>query len=226
MGEIIEKIIVGLQQALKNDYLVTFIISMIPAIEVRGSIPVALQMGMKPVTAYFFSCVSSLVVAPILMFSFQPLLNALKRTKVFKKIARSFEDMYKDKAEKISQKAEIKVEEAKKNQKKLEFYKTLGLFVFVAIPLPMTGVWTGSIVSVFLNLDWKKSLLALVLGNFVAGAIIITASLLLGEKSYIIIMVLLVFVLISIIAAIVSFYMKSRKNKKSVVYTDKDTKGQ
>ena len=44
MGEIIEKIIVGLQQALKNDYLVTFIISMIPAIEVRGSIPVALQM--------------------------------------------------------------------------------------------------------------------------------------------------------------------------------------
>lgn len=227
MSEIIDKIVVGLQEALKNDYIVTFIISMIPTIEVRGAIPVALQMGIKPVVAYFFSCLSALIVIPILMLCLKPLLNALKKTKLFKNIASSLEDSFKGKAQKIENKAELKVEEKDKQSKKLILYKMLGLFAFVAIPLPMTGVWTGTIVALFLNMDMKNSLLPLIVGNFVAGAIIITASLLLGEKSYFILLILFVFILITIIGLLIGLYNKNKKAKaikqaQNIVYTDKD----
>lgn len=228
MGDIIEKIVVGLQEALKNDYLVTFIISMIPAIEVRGAIPIALQMGMKPVVAYFFSCLSALVIIPILMLFLKPLLNALKKTKLFKNIASAIEETFKGKAQKIENKAELKVEEKEKQTKRLTFYKMLGLFAFVAIPMPMTGVWTGTVVAIFLNMDLKKSLISLIVGNFVAGAIIITASLLLGDKSYIIILILFIFILITIAGLILSFYTKNKKGKRAdkdvsgIVYSDKE----
>lgn len=227
MSEIIDKIVLGLQEALKNDYLVTFIVSMIPAIEVRGAIPIGLKMGMKPIVAYIFSCLSALVIIPILMLFLKPLLNALKKTKLFRSIAHGLEDVFKGKAQKIQDKAEVKVEireeEKLKNQKMLTVYKMLGLFAFVAIPLPMTGVWTGTIVAIFLNMDLKKSLIPLVLGNFVAGGIIIIASLLLGDKSYIILLVLFAFIIITIAGFIINLYAKKKKqSKQAIVYTDKE----
>lgn len=220
MSGIIDKIVFGLQDLIQNDYVVTFIISMIPMIEVRGAIPVALKMGMNPWVAYFFSCVSALVIFPILMFFLKPLLNALKKTKLFKNIAAAIEDSFKDRAKKIESKADTKAVDEKK-KKRLDFYKMLGLYIFVAIPLPMTGVWTGSAVAVFLNMSMKKSMLPLVLGNFTAGLIIIVTSLLLGENSYLVIVVLLVFVLISILGLVATILIKRRKKQK-VVFTDKE----
>lgn len=220
MSEIIDKIVFGLQDFIQNDYVVTFIISMIPMIEVRGAIPVALKMGMNPWVAYFFSCVSALVICPILMFFLKPLLQSLKRTKLFKSIAAAIEDSFKDKAKKIEDKADTKAGDEKK-KKRNDLYKMLGLFAFVAIPLPMTGVWTGSAVAVFLNMSMKKSILPLVLGNFTAGFIIIVTSLLLGDKSYLVIVVLLAFMLISIIGLVATMLIKRRKKQK-VVFTDKE----
>ncbi len=220
MSGIIDKIVFGLQDLIQNDYVVTFIISMIPMIEVRGAIPVALKMGMNPWIAYFFSCVSALVICPILMFFLKPLLNALQRTKLFKNIAVAIEDSFKDKAKKIEDKADTKTIDEKK-KKRNDLYKMLGIYVFVAIPLPMTGVWTGSAVAVFLNMSLKKSILPLVLGNFTAGLIIIAASLLLGENSYLVIVVLLAFMVISIIGLVATIMIKRRKKNK-IVFTDKE----
>jgi uncharacterized membrane protein len=221
MSEIIDKIVFGLQDLIQNDYFVTFIISMIPMIEVRGAIPVALKMGMNPWVAYFFSCVSALLICPILMFFLKPILNALKKTKLFNNIAAAVEDSFKGKAKKIEDKAETKTAEDEKKRKRNDLYKMLGLYLFVAIPLPMTGVWTGSAIAVFLNMSMKKSILPLVLGNFTAGLIIIVASLLLGEKSYLVIVVLLAFVLISIIGLMVTVILKRRK-KVHKYYSDKE----
>lgn len=220
MSGIIDKIVFGLQDLIQNDYVVTFIISMIPMIEVRGAIPVALKMGMNPWIAYFFSCVSALVICPILMFFLKPLLHALQRTKLFKNIAVAIEDSFKDKAKKIEDKADTKTIDEKK-KKRNDLYKMLGIYIFVAIPLPMTGVWTGSAVAVFLNMSLKKSILPLVLGNFTAGLIIIAASLFLGENSYLVIVVLLAFMVISIIGLVATIMIKRRKKNK-IVFTDKE----
>lgn len=225
MDAIISKIVIGLQQAFKNDYIVTLIVSMIPTIEVRGAIPIALKMGMKPIIAYIFSCISALIIVPILMLFLKPLLNLLKKTKVFRSLANAFDDIFMGKAKKVELKAELRALE--KDEKKINLYKMLGLFAFVALPLPLTGVWSGTIVAIFLNMDLRNSLLPIIVGNFVAGGIIIGASLLLGDKSYIIILILLVFVLIAVFGLILSFYKRLKEAKKAdnsqqIIYSDKE----
>lgn len=225
MDQAINTIVTGLQQALKNDYLVTFIISMIPAIEVRGAIPIAIQMGLKPWFAFIFSCISALAIVPILALVLKPLIRWLKSTKIFKSLGHALEDIFKGKAKKIEEKAELKAEDIKTSKRKT-FYKMLGLFTFVAIPLPATGVWTGTTIALFMNMDLKKSLIPLVLGNFFAGGIITIMTVLLGDKSYLILIVLLVFILIAAASIAVSLFARRKKNKKSaqndMIYTDKD----
>ncbi|MFW5780690.1 MAG: COG2426 family protein [Bacillota bacterium] len=227
MHEIINSIVTGLQESIKNDYLVTFIISMIPTIEVRGAIPIAIQMGIQPVIAYLFACISALVVIPILVVVLKPLINWLKRTKIFKSLGNALEEMFRGKAQKIENKAELKAEELEKESKKKTFYKMLGLFAFVAIPLPATGVWTGTTIALFMNMDLKKSMISLVFGNFFAGAIITIMTVLLGENSYIILLVLLAFVIITVLSIGMSLILKRRKNNlktpdNAVIYTDKN----
>ena len=107
---------------------------------------------------------------------------------------------------------EVLDEETKK--RKNRFNKALGVFVFVAIPLPMTGVWTGSAVAAFLDLEYRYSVPAIVLGNFVAGLIITVLNIVLGKYSSLILLVLALFVLVALIALVVTFIVKYKKMKK------------
>lgn len=213
MGETIAQFF---YDAFKSEYLAVFLISIIPMIEVRGAIPVGVSMGMNIWVSYVFSVLSALVICPILIFCLKPILNALKKTKLFKKIAVAFEDMFGEKAQKINDKTvnfDEDSEEAKKKKRLNTLYKMLGVFMFVAIPLPMTGVWTGTAVAVFVGLKWYQSLATVVVGNFFAGAIITLLTLWLGDKSFIIILVLLGFVLISIAGLLAGMYRRSKKRK-------------
>ncbi len=200
----------------KSEYLSVFLISIIPMIEVRGAIPIGVSMGMNIWISYVFSVLSALVICPILIFFLKPILNALKKTRFFKKIALAFEEMFGDKAKKINDKT-LNVDEnsdrARKKRLKNTLYKMLGVFMFVAIPLPMTGVWTGTAVAVFVGLKWYQSLAAIVVGNFCAGAIITLLTLWLGDNSFIILWVLLAFVVISLAGLLIGMYRKNRKNK-------------
>lgn len=236
MDAIIEKIVAGLLDGLGNEYLVTFIISMIPMIEVRGAIPIAMQMGMNGWAAYFFACASAFIMCPIIILCLRPLLNAFKKTKLFKKLANSVEEMFRSKAKKIEDDAENKTTDETQSRKLL-FYKMLGLFVFVAIPLPMTGVWTASAIAVFINMKTKHAMVPIAIGNFVAGAIIMLMTLILGDKSWIILLVLCGFVIISICGVAIKLVLSARKKKalaaaeanketassEPIVYTDKET---
>lgn len=218
MSGIIDSIVTGMQQAIGNDYLVVFLIAILPMIEVRGAIPIALKMGLSPAAAYFLSCASALVVVPLLIFFLKPILNGLKKTKLFNSIAKSVEKMFADKASKIEVNAKQKALE--KQKKLIDLYKFLGILAFVAIPLPLTGVWTASVITVFMNMKIIKGVIPVVIGNLIAGAIVLLMSLVLGDSSWILLLVLTIFVIISI-AGIANKLILERKKAKKQVYSDK-----
>lgn len=220
MDAFVEQMVLRLREAFGNDYLLVFVISMLPTIEVRGAIPIAVSLGMPKGIAYLFASLSAAVVAPILYFLFRPLINYLKSTKWFARLAQAVEETFVGKAGKIQKNANQKSQS--KGGKRIELYKAIGLWLFVAIPLPLTGVWTGSIVAAFLDVDYRLGLSAVVLGNFTAAAIVLLLTYVLGEYSYIIIIVLAIFVVISISALLFAIFMKKKKASRSV-YTDKDT---
>ena len=218
MAEFTQAIADWLQNLVHNNFLVTALISIVPLVEVRGAITVGNSLGMNPWYAYLLSCCSALLVCPILLLFLKPILNALKKTKGFHTIAVTVEDTFRSRAKKIEDNAEKEdvseedSESVKKSKKK--FNKILGVFLFVALPLPMTGVWTGSAVAAFLDLEYRYSVPAIVVGNFVAGLIITVLNIVLGQYSTLILLVLAVLAAATIIAFIVIFVIRYRRMKK------------
>ena len=156
-------------------YLAGFFMSMIPLLELKGSIIFMIAAGENIFLSFLVGVAGTSVIAPVLLFVFMPLVNWAKGTKVFRGIATWLENHFTKKSraleEKANQKAGDGADEALK-RKKIERAKYLGLFIFTAIPLALTGCWTAAIVASILHLDYKKSLLLIVLGNIVAGAAI------------------------------------------------------
>lgn len=225
MAEFTQMIEDWLQGLFHNNFLVTAVISVIPMIEVRGAITVGNALGMNPWYAYLLSCCSALIVCPILLLCLKPILNALKKTKPFRTFACTVEETFRSRAEMIEESADkedVKPEDTEEQRRaKKRFGKILGVFLFVAVPLPLTGVWTGSAVAAFLNLEYRYSVPAIVIGNFVAGLIITVINIFLGQYATIILIVLAALVAATIIAFIVIFVIKYRKLKKSRVSEEK-----
>lgn len=224
-----QAIVNWLQSVFNNGYVTTALISVVPMIEVRGAITVGNALGINPWIAYVLSCCSALIVCPILLLCLKPILRALKKTKAFKSLALAVEETFAKKAKKIednSEKEDIKqTDDEETVGRKKKFNKTLGIFLFVAIPLPMTGVWTGSAVAAFMDLEYRYSVPAIVCGNFVAGLIITVLNIVLGEYASLILLVLALFVLVSLIALIATFvvkYNKIKKEKKNVLKTNEE----
>lgn len=219
MAEFTNLMVEWLKGTFGNQYLVTIITSMIPMLETRGAITVANNLGMNPWLAFVISCLSALIVCPFLLLLLKPLLNLLKKTKLFKKLAAAIELIVKEKAEKIENDAkdETKLDKDVTEQqlkRKRSISMAIGLYLFVAIPLPMTGVWTGTAIAAFIDLKYIYSIPAIVIGNFTAGLIMTILNIFLAEYSIWILLVLAVFMLISIISLIVSFVVRYKKAKK------------
>ena len=129
---------------------------MVPLIEQRGAIPVGVVVQhLNPWLVFLVSLLGSFVPAPFIFLFFQKILAWLKKIKQL--------DWFTNFVDKKVQKG------AQKIQSKLE----LGLIIFVGIPLPTTGLWTGSAIASFLGFDFKKSMGCVFLGG-VLSAIIIT----------------------------------------------------
>lgn len=152
-----------------NDSLATLLMSLIPFIELKGGIVFALGAGIKLIKAFFLSYFGSTLVFIPVFFLLVPILNLLKKIKWFNGLAVSVENYFKNKACETLGKRKNKEEKRSLSENSL---KALGVFIFVAIPLPMTGVWTGTAVAVFLGLKFKDAILPVTLGNFIAGCII------------------------------------------------------
>ena len=135
-----------------NSALATLIISMVPIIELRGAIPFGSAVSLWGENAlplwksFIFSVIGCSIVCVILTFWFWPLFKWLKNTKGLKKLASAIENKLNRSSKNISDKAETE-----KNEKKIRWIKWIGVFVFVAVPLPLTGVWTGTCVALFIG---------------------------------------------------------------------------
>lgn len=125
----------------------TLLLSATPLIEQRGAIPVAIFANKMPLIQAFLICyIGSLLPAPFILLLFNKIYKWLKQKPKFDRITNLIDS-------KIS-----------KNKDNLEKYKEIGLITFIAIPLPTTGVWTGSAIAAFLGLDFKRSMVCAAIG--------------------------------------------------------------
>lgn len=138
--------------------LTVLLTAALPIIELRGAIPVGISLGLSPIHATLISLVGSMIPVPFILFSIRPIFNYLKTTKIFKKLVHKLTDKSMSKSGKIQK------------------YGAWGLLVFVAIPLPGTGVWSGSLAAALLDMRFKWAFPAILVGNIIAAAIIMGLS--------------------------------------------------
>lgn len=144
-------------------YLIIFLISMVPLVELRGAIPVAVGMELPVVPAIIVSVLGNMVPVPFIFLFARRILEWGKD----KKYIGGFFTWCLEKGEKGGRKLESKAGRG--------LY--WALLLFVGIPLPGTGAWTGTLAASILNMDFKKSVLFVLLGVLLAGIIMLAASL-------------------------------------------------
>lgn len=142
-------------------YLITFFLGMCPIIEIRGAIPIGVSLGLSYFESFIIGFIGNIIPIYFIVKFIQPLFKLLGKIKIFKKII----DWASDKAIKHIEESE-----------RLQNFTALGLFLFVAIPLPGTGAWVGSLIANFLHVPLKKAWFPLVLGVITAGIIVLAAT--------------------------------------------------
>ena len=135
-----------------------FICSMLPIIELRGSIPLGAALGLPWYTNFIISVIGNLLPVPFILLLIKKLLEWMKTTKAFSKFALWLEAR------------------AEKNKGRLEEGVFIGLMLFVAIPIPGTGAWTGALLASLVGEKFGKSMLAIAIGVLLAGVIMTLAS--------------------------------------------------
>lgn len=130
----------------------------LPIIELRGAIPAGISLGLSPIHATVLSFIGSMIPVPFILFTIRPIFNYLKKTKTFEKIVNRLTNRSMAKSGKIQK------------------YGAWGLLVFVAIPLPGTGVWSGSLIAALLDMRFKWAFPAIFVGNLIAGVLIMALS--------------------------------------------------
>ena len=133
--------------------MIVFIISMVPILELRGGLVTAALLGITIAKAVVICVVGNIIPVPFILAFITPIFNWLKKTKWIK-----------PKIEKLEQKSMGKSE-------KIQKYEFIGLVLFVGIPLPGTGAWTGSLIASLLNIRFKKAFPAIILGICMATVI-------------------------------------------------------
>ena len=148
-----------------NNYVATLLMSFIPLIELKGGIVFGWDL-MFPLWAFLLAFAGSSFVFFPVFFLLKPLLNGLKKIKGFNKLVLKVEGYFEQKANES-----MKKQNGKKHLSATA-KKMLAVFVFIGIPLPMTGIWAGTAIAVFLGLKFKEAILPALAGNLVAGGLI------------------------------------------------------
>lgn len=138
-----------------GEELCVFFCSMIPIIELRGAIPLGAALGLPLWQSYLISVVGNMLPVPIILLFVKKVLEFMANCKIkfFNKVAKW-----------VYAKAE-------KNRAKIEKYSFWGVAIFVGIPLPMTGAWTGSLVAAIIDMKFYKAVLSALIGVLVAGVV-------------------------------------------------------
>lgn len=144
--------------------LITFLISMVPVIELRGAIPYALAAGVEPWIACVLAIIGNMLPVPFILLFIRKILEWMKGRPKLGKIAMKIENRANKKSGKVRQS------------------ELVGLCLFVAIPLPGTGAWTGALIAALMDIRMRRALPTILLGVVTAG-VIVTLVLSLGIKA-------------------------------------------
>lgn len=144
-----------------SPHLATFLIAILPIIELRGAIPIGMTFYSLPWYLVYFWAVLGNIVSAIIVFFFLEKVSGflIKHSKFFE---RFFNWLFS--------------RTRKKHKIKVERFKDFALLLFVAIPLPITGSWTGCLIAFVFGIPFKKALTMISLGVMIAGAIVLLAT--------------------------------------------------
>lgn len=141
-----------------SEELFVFLVSAVPILEQKFAIPYGIHQGINYWLVYLYTLVGAVLPSPFILLLIRQIFEWLKKIPMAQRII-------------------IKIENrALKKGKNIARYEIFGLFLFVAIPLPGTGVWTGSLAAALLRLPFKQSFIAVVLGAAVCGLILLLLS--------------------------------------------------
>ena len=129
------------------------LLAMMPVVELRGALPWAITRGLNPWFSFALCVLFNMVPVPFILLFLNKILAWMETTKTFAPVARWLK------------------ERAHKKSDTYYKYEMLGLFLLVAIPLPGTGAWTGTLAASFLNMGIKSTSVAVSLGVVLAGLI-------------------------------------------------------
>ena len=135
------------------------IIAALPVLELRCAIPIGLSMGLDIKRVVFFSIIGNLIPVVPILFLLDPVSAYLRRFWLFKKF---FDWLF---------------ERTRRRSDLIERYEFLGLMLFVAIPLPITGAWTGCVAATLFKIRLRYALLAITIGVLIAASIVTVVSL-------------------------------------------------
>ena len=136
----------------------TFLVAMIPAVEVKAAIPFGIALRLHPVQAYFAALMGSFIVVCFLAFFTNWFYRCCKRKGWLKRFIGWIDKIVSN------------------NEDKIKKFGPIGIFIYVAIPIPGTGTWTGGIIAGVLNMKPHVIIISVMCGNFVSGLIMALAS--------------------------------------------------
>jgi uncharacterized membrane protein len=141
--------------------LIVLSISTLPIVELRGALPIAINLFHMPwYRAFLFAVIGNLIPVPILLLFFDFISKVISKIEIGRRLVNWV------------------LEHTRRRSKIIEKYERIGLILFVAIPLPVTGAWTGSIAAFLCGMKFHIAFLAIFCGVIIAGAIVTCLSLL------------------------------------------------
>lgn len=170
--KIIQTVLDFLNRVFVYPEIVTTLIAILPIVEARLAIPIGLGLGMGYIKSWAFAFIGSSLIVPLLLLVLIPFVKWLAKTKLFHKLGEVVYEKFESKSKSVGE-ADEDGEVPPEVRRKRDLKKMLGVFVFVAIPLPLTGVWTGSAVASIVKLPYGKAVASVVAGNLVASLIIL-----------------------------------------------------
>jgi len=133
-------------------------ISMVPIVELRGAIPYGVSLGMSSVHATILAVLGGMVPVPFILLLIRPILNYFHARNIARNLIHGL------------------TRTTVRNKAKIQRYGFWGIILVVAIPLPGTGVWSGSLAAALLDLRMKRALPAILIGNMIAGLLVLLIS--------------------------------------------------
>ncbi len=130
------------------------IVAALPIVELRGAIPLGVHLGLSPLGALALAVVGNMAPIPVLYYILLPLVRYLKKTRPFRRLVDGY------------------VARSEREAARIKKYGLWGLALFVAVPLPGTGAWSGCLIALLLGYSLRLTLLALTLGTLGAGIIV------------------------------------------------------